>query len=249
MLTRWQRRLRDEAARPVLVNLSDDLILQCAGHLLERHAGGELWRDVVAIERLGQCTKNLRRVCSDGSLWTHLSFPTAGARRLTDNMLAKLLTRVQAHTHMVSLSLTNCMRLDCSGLEPLRGSAVLRTIDLRRSVLDYCRPLADGARTLLRDLKPQLGLSVFKARDRSPVPGGTRGRGEWSATRAAPPPTPHLGMFRLSLPRGSLRPSRQPLRGRRDHPSRLEGGILIYIRVRLCICRILLNIFRAILHG
>ena len=171
MLTRRQRRERDEAAlyaaQPSLVNLSDDLILLCASQLLDRRTHGEEaeWRNAVAVERLGQCTKNLRRVCSDGSLWTHVTFPLRGAMGLTDIMPAKLLTRVQARTHMVSLRLTNCFRLDCSGLEPLRGSAVLRTVDLRRQLFGDYRPLANGARTLLRDLMPQLQSLLMTTHD------------------------------------------------------------------------------------
>ena len=132
MLTRSQRRrinATEEAAQqaniPALANLSDDLLLDCCKLL-----------PVTSLVSFSACSKNLRQVANDGSLWTQLSIPPESAARLTDRSLADLLQRVDAKNYMASISLMGCNRINCSGLWPLHDSTALRTIDLRRAKLD-----------------------------------------------------------------------------------------------------------------
>ncbi|EOD14228.1 hypothetical protein EMIHUDRAFT_246343 [Emiliania huxleyi CCMP1516] len=106
-----------------LLDLAEDLLLAVCKTL-----------QLVDLCRLARCNKVVRALASNGSLWTNISFPPSGAEKLTDGMLAKLLERVQAKQHTETVSLAGCTRIDGSGLEPLRGSTVLRTVDLRRAV-------------------------------------------------------------------------------------------------------------------
>ena len=156
MLTRASRRRIDEAeaaareaAKPALQNLSDDLLLDVCKLLPQTNLG-----------RLCATSQNLRRVASHGSLWTHLSFPKASAPKLTDRRLAALLARIDAKNHLVHISLVGCKQIDGTGLLPLNGSTVLRTIDLRRAYVkqnEYrFKPLAPSAVEILKPMLTRL---------------------------------------------------------------------------------------------
>jgi len=129
MLTRARRRREDDAAAaaveaglPKLCNLSDDLLLVILQLL-----------PLTSRVSVSGAHKNLHRVANQGSLWTELSVPLDST--LGDQALARLLKRVDAKNHMVSLSLVGCWRVTGAGLYPLEGSTVLRSIDFRRATL------------------------------------------------------------------------------------------------------------------
>ena len=96
---------------------------------------------------------------------------------LGDQALARLLKRVDAKNHMVSLSLVGCWRVTGAGLYPLEGSTVLRSIDFRRATLARgtlrYQPLSPWALEFLTAMIPRLeslhisavdGISPFQAR-------------------------------------------------------------------------------------
>ena len=144
-----------------LLDLAEDLLLAVCKTL-----------QLVDLCRLARCNKVVRALASNGSLWTNISFPPSGAEKLTDGMLTKLLERVQAKQHTETVSLAGCTRIDGSGLEPLRGSTVLRTVDLRRAVfrkgLVKATPLDASAFVTLESLAASVeSLRVLKE-DRYP---------------------------------------------------------------------------------
>ena len=70
-------------------------------------------------------------LCNSPSFWKTICFSAEHAPKLTDAHLARLLLRVNAKTHTAHLSLRGCTRVTGDGLEPLRFSAALVSIDLR----------------------------------------------------------------------------------------------------------------------
>jgi len=148
-----------------LLDLAEDLLLAVCKTL-----------QLVDLCRLARCNKVVRALASNGSLWTNISFPPSGAEKLTDGMLTKLLERVQAKQHTETVSLAGCTRIDGSGLEPLRGSTVLRTVDLRRAVfrkgLVKATPFDASAFATLESLAASVeSLRVLKE-DRYPIATG-----------------------------------------------------------------------------
>jgi len=81
----------------------------------------------------GAC-KPLDEAVAQSPVWRVLSFahwPRSGPK-LTDKGLARLLTKIDARTNLVSLNLQNCTGwLDGSGLKPLEGALQLTQLDLR----------------------------------------------------------------------------------------------------------------------
>ena len=165
MLTRSRRRCIDateeaaqQANKPALANLSDDLLLDCCKLL-----------PVTSLVSFGACSKNLRQVANHGSLWTQLSIPPESAAGLTDQSLAGLLQRVDAKNYMVSISLVGCSKIDGSGLWPLHDSTALQAIDLRRAELDQgdlrARPLATSAQLFLVQMLPRLESVLVTRKD------------------------------------------------------------------------------------
>ena len=70
------------------------------------------------------------------SIWQTIDFgsvPSEMAAQLTDEQLQKLLIKCHAKEVTTILKLTGCVGLKGAGLEPLRGSIVLREADLRAS--------------------------------------------------------------------------------------------------------------------
>lgn len=59
-----------------------------------------------------------------------ITFDAESARRMTDDVLFKLLKRVGARQHTTHISLTGCFSVSGHGLKPLQKSTVLTSIDL-----------------------------------------------------------------------------------------------------------------------
>ena len=87
------------------------------------------------LTAMAQCSHFLAvQIWSDRSLWRVIDFgtvPTANAARLCDKGLYSLLDRVRARDATERISLRGCTSLTGRGLEPIRGSMMLRSIDLR----------------------------------------------------------------------------------------------------------------------
>lgn len=91
---------------------------------------------VPRILRVARCSKTLyHTVINDcPMLWEEMVFHESNGtahHRLTDDMLAALLRRVDARRVTKKLDLSGCARLVGTGLEPLRHSRVLESVDLR----------------------------------------------------------------------------------------------------------------------
>lgn len=74
-----------------------------------------------------------QRVYGEGALWRRIDFSntTPSSRdRLTDRLLLAFLRRIDAKTYTEEICLRNCARLSGRGIGPLRGSKVLRRVDL-----------------------------------------------------------------------------------------------------------------------
>jgi hypothetical protein len=105
--------------------------------------------DVASLVQVAGCNSSWHREVYDErpNLWTEiewidtkrgLSGPDfedrvrkSPASNMTDSQLAALLKRCKARERCHVLKLTGCLRIQGTGLEPLRGSHVLREIDLR----------------------------------------------------------------------------------------------------------------------
>ena len=116
------------------LHLLDDLSTGLLGHLLR-------YLDVASLAQTAATCRTLRRfilqeetwhdIAGESSLWRVVDFglvPTAA--RLTDEQLAALLQQCRARERTQILRLTGCTALTGVGLEPLRGSHVLREADL-----------------------------------------------------------------------------------------------------------------------
>ena len=117
-----------------------------------------------------------RRTVSGRSSTRADGFGRRGQPKAEQRRQRKLLERVQAKQHTETVSLAGCTRIDGSGLEPLRGSTVLRTVDLRRAVfrkgLVKATPFDASAFATLESLAASLeSLRVLKE-DRYPIPTG-----------------------------------------------------------------------------
>jgi len=102
---------------------------------------------IILIEFIGDAATALRtllrlaavsrswsqRVYGEGALWRRIDFSntTPSSRdRLTDRLLLAFLRRIDAKTYTEEICLRNCARLTGRGIGPLRGSKVLRRVDL-----------------------------------------------------------------------------------------------------------------------
>jgi hypothetical protein len=115
-----------EAARPKLLNLADDLLLRIAASL----------NAPSSVLALGAAASGLRSISLHGSLWRQISFPSGAAQKLTDEQLDKFLTLVNAREYTHTLSLVGCCRLMGTGLAPLHGTEVLRSLDFRTRLVN-----------------------------------------------------------------------------------------------------------------
>ena len=91
--------------------------------------------DLAVRVRLASCSTILRQLIFKDcrGLWIKIDFSelSYSQQRLTDEMLASLLTRVDARHVTENLSLFCCEEIQGTGLAPLRHSRVLEYIDLR----------------------------------------------------------------------------------------------------------------------
>ena len=91
------------ASRPCLTNLPEDLVLKVAEQL--PHA---------SLPKLGSTCAMMQRVVHSGVLWRDIGpFPTTVACCMSDNALAKLLTRVNARASTTSPARPCSARLTC----------------------------------------------------------------------------------------------------------------------------------------
>lgn len=99
---------------------------------------------------LGGTCRTMRKLSRRPQLWRDLSFSSSSkhAHKLTDQDLSSLLRSVDAVKQTEHISLRGCTRLRGHGLEPLRFSCALRSIDLRVSGLPRgpnALPMGSGA--------------------------------------------------------------------------------------------------------
>ena len=112
-----------QAAISMLERLSVDLMV----HILE-------FVELPERLRLSMCSTKLLKVITTECtpLWVDIVFYSLKhATSLTDDMLAALLTRVNARNVTKYLDLDGCSKIDGRGLAPLRHSRVLERVDLR----------------------------------------------------------------------------------------------------------------------
>lgn len=117
-----------QTCRPIA--LLDDIPPGILEHIL-RHL------DIASlVQAAGSCSTLRRLVFQENwpdSLWSRIDFGTVDARfaaQITDPQLAALLRNCRARVQCQVLKLSRCTSLTGTGLEPLRGSRVLREIDL-----------------------------------------------------------------------------------------------------------------------
>ena len=116
-------------------------------HLPSEVIGNNLLRclDLPSLLRLSTCNSAVKREVfrnqigegENASIWQVIDFGTVSkemAGKLTDDQLKKLLVKCHAKEVTTILKLTGCVGLKGKGLEPLRGSIVLREADLRLSL-------------------------------------------------------------------------------------------------------------------
>ncbi|KAL7529106.1 hypothetical protein ACHAWF_002841 [Thalassiosira exigua] len=85
--------------------------------------------------------------------WDVLDFHDAGndlAKRLTNDDVGAALCCVDAKANVRDLRLTGCVNLTGVGLEPLRGSAIIESIDLRLIIARLIRQAARWNKSLSR---------------------------------------------------------------------------------------------------
>ena len=91
--------------------------------------------DLVSLLRLASISLSWsKRVYGEVSLWRRIDFSNIGSvsrGRLTDRLLLAFLRRVDARYTTEEISLASCHRLTGRGIGPLRGSRVLRKLNLR----------------------------------------------------------------------------------------------------------------------
>ena len=110
------------------IHLSTDAI----GHILD-------YLDLVSLLRLAGCNSVLRKYTykDNGRIWKVIDFGSkeciiSGASKfIVDYQLRALLHNCRAREHCQVLKLTGCIQISGNGLDPLRGSSMLREIDLR----------------------------------------------------------------------------------------------------------------------
>ena len=115
-------------------------------HLPSEIIGSNLLRclDLRSLLLLSTCNSAFKREVfrkqiggdQHASIWQIIDFgsvPKEMAAKLTDDQLKKLLIKCHAKEVTTVLKLTGCVGLKGAGLEPLRGSIVLREADLRFS--------------------------------------------------------------------------------------------------------------------
>lgn len=108
--------------------------------------------DVASLVRTAACSQALRQQVYEGSpeLWKKLDFGFLdSAGRLTDVQLDRLLQNCRARERCEILNLNGSVRLTGTGLEPLRGSRVLRELDLRLDLSAFVGPVEWNATVVL----------------------------------------------------------------------------------------------------
>ena len=118
-------------------------------HLPAEVIGNNLLRcpDLPSLLHLSTCNSAVKREVfrkqigegENASIWQVIDFGSVSkemASKLTDDQLKKLLVKCRAKEVTTILKLTGCVGLTGKGLEPLRGSIVLREIDLRLSNME-----------------------------------------------------------------------------------------------------------------
>ena len=94
------------------------------------------YADLRSVIRVASCSRCLQQLVYQGckTLWMDLDFQKVAhkyASKITDHSLRRLLERINAREITTSLSVRGCESIKGHGLEPLRYSNVLETIDLR----------------------------------------------------------------------------------------------------------------------
>ena len=140
--------------------------------------------DVGSLVQTAGCNRALRYQVFEehAELWQKIDFgelSVEAAAQVTDQELHNLLYKCHAHNRCQVLKLHGCIQLTGRGLEPLRGSCVLREIDLRLDLsqfmlgpveLDttFVLPLLSSMPPIATELIPQsedsLGLALVKIR-------------------------------------------------------------------------------------
>jgi len=97
----------------------------------------------------------------DSNNWSTLDFAdleTNLARRLTDDDIHAILTCIDAKSNLQVLKMTNCINITGRGLMPLRGSSVLKQIDLSlvgkydNPKFKMCQPVDDATNIMMCQL-------------------------------------------------------------------------------------------------
>ena len=125
---------------------------------------------VATRSELGATGKYFDALVVTPSIWRHVLFVQSTGLKMSDQNLERLLTKVDAKNTTVRLVLRNCPFISGRGLAPLRGSKVLRSLDLRCS--DLVVPIlrsshaSNDAEMIVRSLRqrtdgPPLELTIF----------------------------------------------------------------------------------------
>lgn len=149
--------------------------------------------DIASLVQLAGCNTALRnQVLHDDyhsrDLWRVINFenvPTGMAAQISDDQLEALLHNVHTDERCQVLKLRGCARVIGYGLEPIRGSRMMREMDLRLEKnnstgpvqldLTFVLPLLDSMPPIARDAMPlpensnSLGLSSIKFRQQNHV--------------------------------------------------------------------------------
>lgn len=119
-----------EDSQSQLGSLPESLVCK----IILREFVGDAGHDLCTLLRLAAVSRSWnRRVYGEAALWRRIDFSnvtTSQSSRLTDRLLLAFLRRVNAKETTEYLCLRNCIRLTGRGIGPLRGSKVLRRIDL-----------------------------------------------------------------------------------------------------------------------
>lgn len=165
----------DPMSPTVVPSLLESLPSDVFRKIVNDHVGKD---DIPSLLQLAACSQSLaRRIYGEASyLWIRIDFGKVRQRHsrlLNDASLSALLQRVCSKDVTISLSLRNCVLVNGSGLEPMRGSRVLQEIDLCLHGVDenvelmLTTPNYDIVHNILSSMPPfvggdGLGLKVMK---------------------------------------------------------------------------------------
>ena len=140
-----------------LSDLPDNAVAHVATYL------SNISRDIFAIASPSASKSTI--LSSDAKLWETLDFGDIDkslARKLRDGGLCEILTIINAVNNTKCIKLTGCVNIDGSGLSPLRGSIVLKQLDLGL-VGQFESPELDPEHSISEDVVIPILTSIISA--------------------------------------------------------------------------------------